>query len=328
MAHVVVMQPPAAEHTLPVLRDLSGGERSSRRSAVPRHRHERRGPVGEPDAGAGEGHLHHLPRVIARRMLHPLLGRGDVERRGVVIDAEVRGDAAPPRRVDEIAQRAAAGGIHDRLGRFDHQLEAQRPARELVPPLQRLESRHQGRHLLRDDDLRQRDGEVRGQPTVRSLEQRPEEQLQRAQRPLGQVLAQRLDADPDERRQCPRHHPRRHLAGGGARGGVLLGVGAVAVPVLEINAEVLHRLAAQLFSNPVVHRGRQLRRETDGGSEGLRVRCILVEGAQREVAELARRVGAEQVGATVYRVHGLAGGRRGLLACRHENAGHTPRRSS
>ena len=128
-----------------------------------------------------------------------------------------------------------------------------------------------------------------------------------------------------------------------ARGGVLLGVGTVAVAVLEIDAEVFHRLAAELLSDAVVHRHGQLRGEPDRGGEGFGVRGVLVEAAQRQVAELAGRVGAEQVGAAVDGVHGLPGGgvagvalrvrgeRRpesiGLLAFRHENAGTMPRRS-
>ena len=71
----------------------------------------------------------------------------------------------------------------------------------------------------------------------------------RAQAAPLQLLAQRLDADADERRQRAVRQPRRDLVGRGLRVAVLFVVGAVAVAVLEVDAEVLDRLARQLVDD-------------------------------------------------------------------------------
>ena len=88
---------------------------------------------------------------------------------------------------------------------------------------------------------------------------------------------------------------------------VLLVIGPVAVAVLEVDAEVLDRLARQLVDDARVDavgerrdRGRSPRRARRG------VGRVLVERPQRHRAELPRRVGLEQVRAAVDRVHRLA----------------------
>ena len=83
-------------------RDARGSRRVVRRDA--RDRHDVGGAVGEPDAGAGVGDLHHVLREIARRVVHVLVRRGDVAARGVVVRPEVRGDDAAARRGEQARQ--------------------------------------------------------------------------------------------------------------------------------------------------------------------------------------------------------------------------------
>ena len=72
---------------------------------------------------------------------------------------------------------------------------------------------------------------------------------------------------------------------------VLLVVRAVAVAVLEVDAEVLDRLALQLLDDARVDRSARAAIEAERRGERRRVRRVLVERAQRERAELLRRVG-------------------------------------
>jgi hypothetical protein len=102
---------------------------------------------------------------------------------------------------------------------------------------------------------------------------------------------------------------------------VLLGVGAVAVAVLEVDAEVLDGLARELLTHAAVDRLLQSLRQVERAGEGRAVGRELLERAVRDRAETCRRVGFEQVGTAVHRVHrlpprGLAGESPGELCVR------------
>ncbi len=102
---------------------------------------------------------------------------------------------------------------------------------------------------------------------------------------------------------------------------ILLGVGAAPVPVLEIDAVVLDRLALQLLDDARVDPRSQRLREPDRGGEGVRVRRVLGQRVERQRAELAGDVGAEEVRAAVDRVDGLALRRLPGVATRERGAG-------
>ena len=133
-----------------------------------RARHDVRRAVGEPEPGAGVGDLHHVPREVARGMVHALVRRGDVAARGVVVGAEVRGDGAAARGVEEARQVRLAALAEDRLRRLDHELEPQRAGGEAEARLERVEDVGEQRDLLGELDLRQRDDEVRAAARRRS----------------------------------------------------------------------------------------------------------------------------------------------------------------
>ena len=57
------------------------------------------------NAGTGERNEHHLPRKIAGRMPHCLVGGGDAATGGVIVNAEVHALAAALPRIDQRTQR-------------------------------------------------------------------------------------------------------------------------------------------------------------------------------------------------------------------------------
>jgi hypothetical protein len=174
-------------------------------------------------------------------------------------------------------------------------------------PLQLAERLAEDHYLLARRDLGQRDHEVVGQLAAGLAHHRRHEQVQRAQAARRQLLAERLDADADERRQRPGRHSLHHLERRRAGVAVLLLVGAVPVAVLEVDPEVLDRLALQLGANPLVDRPRQVPDRVDAGDRGEleRVGAVLVHGPQRDCAQLRRRVRLEQVSPAVHRVDRL-----------------------
>ena len=303
VADVVGVEAPGGEHRGPVVALLVLGEVLP---LVGRDRHDVRRAVGEHHAGAGERDLHHVLGEVARRVPHLLVRGRDVAVRGVVVRAEVRGDQAAGGGAVQPRQDRAALRIEDALRGLDHDLEAQRAGVEAEPILEHVEHVDDGLDVAARLDLGQRDDEVIGQPPVRRAEQLGEEDVERAQRARREVARQRLDADADERRQ---------RAGDQARGGLLRGlrgvvvflvVGAVAVTVLEVDAEVLDSLAVQLLAYALEHLRREVAADADRLAERVGIGRVGIERAQRELAELLRCLRGEQVRTAVDRVHGLA----------------------
>ena len=87
---------------------------------------------------------------------------------------------------------------------------------------------------------------------------------------------------------------------------VLLRVETNPVAVLEIDAEVLDRLAPELVLHARVDRFGERGREVDGAREILRRGRVLLERAQCQGSQALRGVGVEQMSAPVDGMHRLA----------------------
>ena len=248
-------------------------------------------------------------------MSHALLCRGDPQGRRVVVRPEVCRLEPGLGRRRQAREQGHAALAQDQLRRFHHYLESQHA---LFEPQLALDAQEQGRenaHLLDQRHLGEREYQVLGQ-LAGLLEQRAEEQAQRPHAPSPQLLGERLDAHPDEPWQARRSMALRHLSRGGRHVAILFGIGPRAVAVLEIDAEVLDRLARQLLHDARVDRRRE-RPQAQRHIQSARVRGVLGERAASHLAQLRRGVGAEQVAAAVDHVHGLPA-RRVAGVERHE----------
>ena len=203
------------------------------------------------------------------------------------------GDDAAAAFLDQRRQGDGAMVVEDRLRRLDHQLQAQRPGREAVDGLDLRERVDQQSDLSAAGDLRERDDEVGRQAAVGFLQQPFEEQVRRPQRALAQLLAEVLDANADEGRQRAVLRAVRDFDRGGGGMAVLFRVRAVAVAVLEIQAEVFDRLAAELLDDPGVHALGGSGIEAEHRDERRAVGRVLAQDAQRRGAEFRRRVRPE-----------------------------------
>ncbi len=88
-----------------------------------------------------------------------------------------------------------------------------------------------------------------------SSQQLRQKNVQRPDAAASQFLVERLDAQPDERRQAPRRHPRSEFSGRRRGEAILFLVRPVAEAILEINAKIFHRLATKFFPNALVNHG-------------------------------------------------------------------------
>ena len=87
---------------------------------------------------------------------------------------------------------------------------------------------------------------------------------------------------------------------------VLLTVGPMPVAVLEIDAEVLHRLPTQLLRHEPMNRPGQRGGEVEDRSQLIGGVSPPVESGRGELAQPFRCVGREEMGAAVDGVHRLA----------------------
>ena len=237
-----------------------------------------------------------------------LVRRGDAAGCGVVVGPEVRRDDATVAFGDEAGQRHRAIGGEHRLGGFDHQLELQGQTGDVPPVLEGVACRGERGHLFGGGDLRQRDHEVRRQRAAALLEQRGQEQIEGPEAPSLQLLVERLDPDADRWRQRAVLHAGSHLGGGALRVLVLLAIGSIAEAVLEVDPQILDRLARQLFDDARVDPRRRGGIEAECRPERRRIGSVFLERAQRDAAQLLRRVGLEQMRAAVDDVHRLSRG--------------------
>jgi hypothetical protein len=209
--------------------------------------------------------LHHVAREVAGWMIQGLVTGRHLQARRVIVDAEVGRHAAPPGGLHETRQGDAAVGIEQRLRGLDHELQPERPLRELGRRLQGFEDLHQGPDLAGQHHLGKSHDEAARQPAARLADQRPHEEVQGAGRALEPARVQGLDADPDEGWEGRRLQSSDHLPRGLDRAGVLLVIGAFPVAILEIDPKVFHRLALELLDDTGVDRLGKVRGQPDGG---------------------------------------------------------------
>ena len=288
----------------------------------------------------GEGHLHEVPGKVTGRVAHTLVNRRDVAARGVVVSSEVGAGEPALGGVFERGKHQAPVGADQRLGQLDHELELQRPRRQPQRALEGLEGGDGSAHLLGAFDLRHCHHEARWQAPLGVLHQGGEEDVERANRPGFRDTGERLDADADEGRERALLEAAGQLPGRPGRVAVLLGVGADAVAVLEVEPVVLHRLMFELGPDAsedgvgepglglarlhlerlgleprlellasLVRLGERSRSgKLEGPSEGYEVGGVLLEGSPGQRPHLPRGVEGEQMRPAVHHVHRLPAG--------------------
>ena len=89
---------------------------------------------------------------------------------------------------------------------------------------------------------------------------------------------------------------------------VLLVIGPMPVAILEIDAEVLHRLPSQFLGDETVNWPGQRFGEVENRSQVLGGGSPAIEGGQGQLAQAFRCVGREEMGAAIHGVHRLAFG--------------------
>ena len=223
--------------------------------------------------------------------------------RAVVVGAVVQ-SADPARRGErELRDGRAAVGTEDDLRRLDLHLEPKSSLRQAVHP---LEGSHRIRHRL---DLRDRahlgQGERQPGGQLAALEEGAHEQVERAQATCARGRLEGFEPDADERRGHATADGVRDPLGGEHGIGILGLVAAIAVHVLEVEAEVLDGLARELLLHQRCDERGELRVEADAHGERLDA-SRGVGGTLCGCTPAARQLGREGVGGHVDGVHGLA----------------------
>ena len=267
-------------------------------------------PSERSDAGARQRHLHDVLREIARGVGHALVGGGDVAGGGVVVGAEVGAPAPSLPRGHQGTQGGLAIQAEDRLRRLDHDLELQGAGRE---PILLLQHPRQGSATVETCSGIVTLGRVitkfaGKRPLVRSSK-RGHEQVEGSQAAREELARKGLDADADEGGQAALGHRLRDLFRRAHRVRVFLRVGPVAVAVLEVDPEVLDRLALELGLHPRVDPEGQIPRQAQGVAQDVRIGRVLAQRPLGQLAELASGFGGEELRAAVEGVDGLAVGR-------------------
>src|ERR1700691_1848992 len=116
--------------------------------------------VGNPDTGSRKRHLYYLARKIGRRMSAGLARRRDAQRGRVIVRAEVRRHAAPPRRCHQRQQVGFAALVENGLRSLNHYLDSKRAGLEIEHRFQARADISECRDLVRKGDLRQRNAEM------------------------------------------------------------------------------------------------------------------------------------------------------------------------
>jgi hypothetical protein len=232
--------------------------------------------------------------------------RRDLTGRRVVVCAEVRaGDAAASRR-HERRQRYRALRIEDRLRGFDHQLHDEGTARESMLLLEPIERGGERGNLDRRRDLRQRDGEVCGSTPRGLFHQGVHDDGEGAETPRGELVGERLDADANPGGQGPFCGTCRELSARRGSVTVLFIVAARAIPVFEVDAEVLDRLAREFLAHTRVDAFGQLAIvEAERSRQFVGIPRVFLERLTRDSAQFLRRVGREEMRSAVYGVDRL-----------------------
>jgi hypothetical protein len=162
--------------------------------------------------------------------------------------------------------------------------------------------------MVRRHHLWNGDDEVARQALVCRTRERGDKDVERSQAAGVKLRRQRFDAYADMGRQrAGRLAPRDLLR---YRHGVivLLFVGTMAVAVLEVDAEVLDRLAAELVGNPQAQHVREAygtASEVERGLERRTIGRVFIQGGKRECAQPRGHVRLEQVRTAIEGVHRL-----------------------
>src|SRR5258708_318656 len=204
---VLEMKLPGLMNSFTVFGKLARRERRAVLSGAMRwHRKNIRRSIGQPDARARESHLHDLPREVAGKMGHVLMGGGDVPPGGVIVSAKMRGDAASAPRGDEGNQIYLAAFVEDGLRRFDHQLEAERAGIELQAEFEtRTEVSERG-DFLGQGDFWKSNEEIFRKFSTRLRRQLSQEDIQGADAAIAELFRERFDTNADEWRQAAGAH--------------------------------------------------------------------------------------------------------------------------
>src|SRR5207248_3212864 len=120
--------------------------------------------------------------------------------RRIIVCAEVRSRAAPPRGFEKDGQVRLSALVDDRLRSLDHHLHLQRPRVESARLFKLVEETRERGDLFGDCDFGKRDDEVTGQRAARLFQKRREEDVERASRARVQLFREGLDAYADEGR--------------------------------------------------------------------------------------------------------------------------------
>jgi hypothetical protein len=208
--------------------------------------------------------------------------------------------------------RGTVGAQHRGRG-LDLQLEPQRAQGEAVRVLQSRAQRDQRRDLLGRADLRAGDDQA-GRVAPRGQVRR-QEQVERAHGLRPGVGLQALAPQSRERRRCPGRLRRPERRPGRGRRGVLLLVAATAVAVLEVDAQILHRLAPQLRHDPGAHVGEQVGRDAEHLDEVV-PDPVRVQRGQPRRTPAGGGIGVEAIRGHVDRVHRVPAAGRARVARR------------
>ena len=183
-------------------------------------------------------------------MSHSLVRGRDVQRRRVVVRAEMRTGQSSFAQFNQLWQQGTTGVIENDLRRLDHHFEAQGPVGQSERTLKLPQHRHRVPHLLGEYHFRDRDDEPLGE-CAGAAHQRGNDEVERAYTARAQLLVQRLHPYANERWQGLLRHPLRQCAANGNSVSVFLGIGTVAVAILKVNAKIFHRLTRQLFLHAI-----------------------------------------------------------------------------
>ncbi len=262
------------------------------------------GAVRDADAGAGRRDLHDGLGMVGGGVVARLVGGGDSEAGAVVEGAVVQSGGAALGGLDHAGDGGGAVGGEDGLAGLDLDLEADPAGLESVGLLEGVQQSRHGGDLLGVRHLGQGEHQPAGQAA--GLHQAGEEDVEGADAPGTDGRFHALHADAHVRGRGAVLVRLGDQPGGAGRGLVLLGVGAVAVAVLEVDAQVLDRLALQLGAHARVDGLGELVGEAEDGGEGRGVRGVLVEGRQGTVAPGTDGVGGEDIARYIDGVDGLA----------------------
>ena len=198
--------------------------------------------------------------------------------------------------------------IDDRLRGFDHGFDPERAKTERRFLFEQGKEMDGRVHLFRDLNLGHRDDKIVRQLPAGGGHERRDENIERAEAARAQVFVQRLNANSDERRQAAVAHALCDFERAGVRMLIFLGVGAIAVAILEIEPEIFNRFALQFLSDARVDlfEKRLFRFQAQCLAERGGVGRVFAHAAQGYFPKSAGRISLEEMRSSINGVHRLA----------------------